>query len=119
VAASVLIVDDDAFHRAMLGEMLTAQGHQVRETSDGSSALEAVAEERFSHVFLDVHLPGLGGIEMARLICDRDPGAVTILMSADQQDVLRVRQAGLGPSITLVKPLSPAHVMAALRLGHE
>ena len=119
VPASVLIVDDDAFHRAMLGEMMTAQGHQVREASDGSSALEAVSEERFSHVFLEVHLPGLGGIEMARLIRDRDPKAVTILMSADQQDVLRVRQAGLGPSMTLVKPLSPSHVMAALRLGHE
>jgi CheY-like chemotaxis protein len=119
VPASVLIVDDDAFHRAMLGEMMTAQGHQVREASDGSSALEAVAEERFSHVFLEVHLPGLGGIEMARLIRDRDPKAVTILMSADQQDVLRVRQAGLGPSMTLVKPLSASHVMAALRLGHE
>ncbi len=119
VPASVLIVDDDAFHRAMLGEMMTAQGHQVREASDGSSALEAVAEERFSHVFLEVHLPGLGGIEMARLIRDRDPKAVTILMSADQQDVLRVRQAGLGPSMTLVKPLSASHVMAALRLGHD
>lgn len=117
--ASVLIVDDDAFHRAMLGEMMTAQGHQVREASDGSSALEAVAEERFSHVFLEVHLPGLGGIEMARLIRDRDPKAVTILMSADQQDVLRVRQSGLSPSMTLVKPLSPSHVMAALRLGGE
>jgi len=119
VPASVLIVDDDAFHRAMLGEMMTAQGHQVREASDGSSALEAVAEERFSHVFLEVHLPGLGGIEMARLIRDRDPKAVTILMSADQQDVLRVRQAGLSPSMTLVKPLSASHVMAALRLGNE
>jgi CheY-like chemotaxis protein len=117
--ASVLIVDDDAFHRATLGEMMAAQGHQVREAADGSSALEAVSEERFSHVFLEVHLPGLGGIEMARLIRERDPKAVTILMSADEQDVLRVRQAGLGPSMTLVKPLSPTHVMAALRLGRD
>ena len=117
--ARVLIVDDDAFHRATLGEMMTAQGHAVHEAADGSSALEAVAEQRFSHVFLEVHLPGLGGIEMARLIRDRDPKAVTILMSADEQDVLRVRQAGLGPSMTLVKPLSPTHVQAALRLGRE
>jgi CheY-like chemotaxis protein len=117
--ATVLIVDDDAFHRATLGEMMAAQGHEVREAADGSSALEAVAEQRFSHVFLEVHLPGLGGIEMARLIRDRDPKAVTILMSADEQDVLRVRQAGLGPSMTLVKPLSATHVQAALRLGRE
>ena len=41
------------------------------------------------------------------------------LMSADEQDVLRVRQAGLGPSMALVKPLSPTHVQAALRLGRE
>ena len=116
VAASVLIVDDDAFHRATLGEMMTTQGHTVREAADGVSAIEAVSEERFSHVFLEVHLPGLGGIELARLIKDRDPKAVTILMSAEQQDVLRVRQAGLGPSMTLIKPLSPSHVMAALRL---
>jgi CheY-like chemotaxis protein len=119
VPASVLIVDDDAFHRATLGEMMSSQGHQVREAADGSTALEAVSEERFSHIFLEVHLPGLGGIEMARLIRERDPKAVTILMSADQQDVLRVRQAGLGPSMTLVKPLSPSHVMAALRLGND
>ncbi|MFN8633126.1 MAG: response regulator [Chloroflexota bacterium] len=117
--ASVLIVDDDAFHRATLGEMMSAQGHHVREAADGSSALEAVAEERFSHIFLEVHLPGLGGIEMARLIRERDPRTVTILMSADEQDVLRVRQAGLGPSMTLVKPLSATHVMAALRLGRD
>jgi CheY-like chemotaxis protein len=119
VRASVLVVDDDAFHRATLGEMMTEQGHQVREAADGSSALEAASEQRFSHVFLEVHLPGLGGIEMARLLRERDPKTVTILMSADQQDVLRVRQAGLGPAMTLIKPLSPAHVMAALRLGRD
>ena len=119
VPASVLIVDDDAFHRATLGEMMAAQGHTVREAGDGSTALEAVAEGRFSHVFLEVHLPGLGGIELARLIRDRDPKSVTILMSSDQQDVLRVRQAGLGPSMTLIKPLAASHVMAALRLAAD
>lgn len=117
--ASVLIVDHDAFHRATLGEMMASQGHTVHEAADGSSALEAVAERRFSHVFLEVHLPGLGGIEMARLIRERDPRTVTILMSADQQDVLRVRQAGLGPTMTLVKPLTASHVMAALRLNRD
>jgi CheY-like chemotaxis protein len=117
--SSVLVVDNDAFQRATLSEMMAEQGHEVREAADGSSALEAVAEQHFSHIFLEVHLPGLGGIEMARLIRERDPKTVTILMSADQQDVLRVRQAGLGPAMTLVKPLSPAHVMAALRLTRE
>jgi len=119
VPASVLIVDNDAFHRATLGELMTSHGHTVHEAADGSSALEAVAERRFSHVFLDIHLPGLGGIEMARMIRERDPRAVTILMSTDQQDVLRVRQAGLGVAMTLIKPLTASHVLAALRLGRD
>jgi len=117
--ASVLIVDNDAFHRASLGELMVSHGHTVHEAGDGSSALEAVAERRFSHVFLEVHLPGLGGIELARLIHERDSRAVTILMSADQQDVLRVRQAGLGVTMTLIKPLTASHVLAALRLGRD
>ena len=117
--ASVLIVDNDAFHRASLGELMASHGHTVHEAADGSSALEAVAERRFSHVFLEVHLPGLGGIELARLIHERDPRAVTILMSADQQDVLRVRQAGLGVTMTLIKPLTASHVLSALRLGRD
>jgi len=119
VPASVLLVDNDAFHRALLGELMTSHGHSVYEAADGSSALEAVSERRFSHVFLDVHLPGLGGIEMARMIRERDPRTVTILMSTDQQDVPRVRQAGLGVAMTLIKPLSPSHVLAALRLGRD
>ncbi|MCC6174528.1 MAG: response regulator [Chloroflexi bacterium] len=114
---SVLIVDDDAFHRASLGELMIAQGHTVHEAADGVTALEAVAEEEYSHVFLEIHLPGLGGIELARLIRDRDPSIVTILMSADQGDVLRTRQAGLGPTMTLIKPLNETHVVAALRLS--
>jgi len=117
--ATVLIVDNDAFHRASLGELMASHGHTVFEAGDGSSALEAVAERRFTHVFLEVHLPGLGGIEIARLIHDRDPKAVMILMSADQQDVLRVRQAGLGVTMTLIKPLTASHVLAALRLGRD
>ena len=119
VPASVLIVDNDAFHRASLGELMTSHGHTVYEAADGSSALEAVAERRFSHVFLDIHLPGSGGIEMARMIRERDPRTVTILMSNDQQDVLRVRQAGIGVAMTLIKPLSASHVLAALRLGRD
>jgi CheY-like chemotaxis protein len=117
--ASVLIVDNDAFHRAALGELMISHGHSVVEAPDGSTALEAVAEQRFSHVFLEVHLPGMGGIEMARLIHERDSRTVTILMSADQQDVLRVRQAGLGVTMTLIKPLTASHVLAALRLGRD
>ena len=64
------------------------------------SWLDALYERSYAMHMGEVHLPGLGGIEMARLIRERDPRAVTVLMSADQQDVLRVRQAGLGPTMT-------------------
>lgn len=113
----VLVVDDDAYQRALLAELLRLQGVSVREAPDGSSALEAVDEEAFTHVFLDFRMPGLGGAEVARLIRQRDDRAVIVFLSAYPEDVVRARIRGVGPAPVLGKPIDPADVLAALRLS--
>ena len=115
--ANVLLVDEDAYHRALVSEMLTARGHRVREADDGVSALESVAEELFSHVFLDLHLPGLGGLELARIIREQDARVSIVMMARSPDDAAEVRAAGLGPLATLVKPLDAALVLSALRMS--
>ncbi|HYU20279.1 MAG TPA: response regulator [Chloroflexota bacterium] len=116
---NVLVVDDDAYHRAMLAELLRLNGYRVREAPDGSSALEAVDEEVFTHIFLDFRMPGLAGDEVARLIRERDDQVVIIFLSAYPQDALRSRvSAGLvGPVAVLPKPFEPADILAALRMS--
>ena len=117
VPANVLLVDEDAYHRALIGEMLSARGHRVREAGDGVTALEAVAEERFTHVFLDLRLPGLGGLELARIVREQDPKVCVVMMGTEPDDTAEVRAAGLGPVATLVKPLDPTLVLSALRMA--
>ena len=114
--ANVLLVDEDAYHRALVSEMLTTRGHRVREVGDGVSALESIAEERFTHVFLDLHLPGLGGLELVRMIREQDAKVSIVLMGRGPEDAAEVRAAGLGPLPTLVKPLDVTLVLSALRL---
>ena len=116
-AGTVLVVDDDAYQRALLVELLRHHGFAAREAPDGSSALEAVDEETFTHVFLDFRMPGLGGADVARLIRERDDRAVIVFLSAYPEDVLRMRTGGIDPVAVLSKPIDPADVLAALRLS--
>lgn len=117
--ANVLLVDEDAYHRALVTETLVGQGHRVRETGDGVSALEAVSEERFTHIFLDLHLPGLGGLALAKMILDRDPHVILVMMGTAAADAALVRTAEIGALAMLVKPLDPALLLSALRLTRD
>ena len=116
---NVLVVDDDAYQRALLVELLRLHSYQVREAPDGSTALEAVNEEVFTHIFLDFRMPGLGGAEVAKLIRLRDDQVVIIFLSAYPEDVVRERvgASGFGPVPVLGKPFEPADILAALRLS--
>jgi CheY-like chemotaxis protein len=116
-AVNVLVVDDDAYQRALLAEVLRLHRFRAREAPDGSSALEAVDEETFTHIFLDFRMPGLSGAEVARLIRQRDDRAVIVFLSAYPEDTVRARVSGIGPVMVLDKPFEPADVLAALRLS--
>lgn len=58
----LLVAEDDAVNRVTLTRMLQQLGHSVRAVEDGSKALEALAEEHFDVVFLDIQMPVLDGI---------------------------------------------------------
>ena len=119
--SNVLIVDDDAFHRAQLAELLRSRGVDVLEAADGSTALEIVDEERFSHIFLDFDLPGLGGAGLAPLIRERDDQAVIVFMSPRPGDAVRPRPdepgGSGGPIVVLTKPVDADDVLPVLRLS--
>ncbi|HEX8779479.1 MAG TPA: response regulator [Rhodanobacter sp.] len=62
----VLVVDDSATIRAVLGKMLGQDGYEVLKAADGESALELARDERPDLVFLDIVLPGLSGFAVLR-----------------------------------------------------
>jgi CheY-like chemotaxis protein len=62
----ILIADDNAALRTSLGSLLQDLGHETIAAADGAEALKMAAEHRPEFVFLDIHMPGLDGYEVAR-----------------------------------------------------
>ncbi|MET4569932.1 response regulator [Rhodanobacter soli] len=66
--AWVLVVDDSATIRAVLGKMLAQNGHVVLKAADGESALEIARTERPDLIFLDIVMPGMSGFAVLRAL---------------------------------------------------
>jgi len=82
---SILIVDDDADHRAFLTELLVPLGFRVSVASDGPSCLDRLKRERFDLLLLDISMPGMDGWNVARRLRDlvpRRPRIVIVSASA-------------------------------------
>ena len=96
-SSSVLIVDDHGGFRAWARAFLETEGYRVvGEAGDGSEALGAVRRLRPDVVLLDVHLPDIDGLEVARRIAaEPDPPAV-VLVSSRQVDEFGRRLAASG-----------------------
>jgi len=111
---SVLVVDDEPTIGEVVGRYLQRAGYATRVVHDGRGALSAVERERPDLVVLDLMLPGLDGLEVMRRLRDRDPAArlAIILLTARGEESDRVIGLRLGADDYVVKPFSPAELVA-------
>ena len=92
----VVLVDDDERFRAMACRALAADGVEVvAEAETGEDAIDAVAHWRPDVVLLDIRLPGIGGLEVARQLRAEEGGPVVILISTLDADYGRRVAGGL------------------------
>jgi two-component system nitrogen regulation response regulator NtrX len=120
MASRVLIVDDEANIRRMLGALLRAEGYEVAEAANGNAALLALDDIRPDALFLDLMMPtGPDGIETLARIRERDGGIPVIMMSGKAQLTDAVRAVKLGAFQFLEKPLSPEVVLVTLKSALE
>jgi DNA-binding response OmpR family regulator len=110
---SVLIVDDEPTIGEVVGRYLDRAGYDTRVALDGPSALRKFDERPADLVVLDLMLPGIAGLEVMRQIRDRD-GARTsiILLTAKGEETDRIVGLRLGADDYVVKPFSPAELVA-------
>jgi two-component system response regulator MprA len=119
----ILVVDDDAAICRVLARALTAEGYGVSTASDGGRALVELERHLPDLVVLDVGMPGLDGLAVARRT--RAKGvAVPILMLTARDDIAdRVAGLDAGADDYLVKPFATdellARVRALLRRGQD
>jgi two-component system, OmpR family, response regulator ResD len=110
---SVLVVDDEPTIAEVVSRYLERAGYRTRIAGDGVRALELVADQRPDLVVLDLMLPGLDGLEVMRRLRqpDREPIAL-ILLTAKGEESDRVIGLRLGADDYVVKPFSPAELVA-------
>ena len=111
----VLVVDDHPVNREVARIMLEAFGCEVVEVCDGQQALDAVAEQSFDLVLMDVRMPNMDGLEVTRRIrAMPDTGGVLsiVAMTADAmpEDVTRCLAAGMNAHMP--KPINQAGLLS-------
>ena len=113
VRGSVLVVDDEPTIAEVVSRYLERAGYRAEIASDGAAAIEAAAANRPDLVVLDLMLPRIDGLEVMRRLreMDRDHIAV-ILLTAKGEESDRVIGLRLGADDYVVKPFSPAELVA-------
>ena len=116
----VLLVDDEANIRRMLGALLRSEGFSVTEAANGNAALLLMEEADPDVVLLDLMMPpGPDGLETLTRMRDRGRSAPVIMMSGKAQLTDAVRAVKLGAFQFLEKPLSPEGVLVTVRAALE
>jgi len=112
----ILIVDDDVDAAEMLSQALQGAGHEVRQEHDGAAALVAATQFQPDVVLLDLGLPGMDGIEVARRLRSYPQLARVriVALTGFGQGADRRRSAAVGIESHLVKPVDVDTVMEAI-----
>jgi DNA-binding response OmpR family regulator len=110
---NALVVEDEKLFNWSLASFLSKWGFDVRPVFTGNDALEQIEKSGFDVVLLDYMLPDLDGLEVARLVRKRQPGAVIFLLTAFQRNELSM-DAGLIDSY-FNKPLDLEQLLQALK----
>jgi DNA-binding response OmpR family regulator len=102
--APILVVDDDADIRQLLEDRLRAKGYEVRMESDGLRAVDAVRDELFSGMILDIGIPSIDGMEVLKRIRQKDHRIPIIMVTASGAKDSAIRAIGMGAQAYLLKP---------------
>jgi DNA-binding response OmpR family regulator len=114
MARRVLVVEDEPKILEVVRDYLVDAGFSVTTASDGPAALDRARAVGPDLVVLDLGLPGLDGIEVARELQRRSPVPI-IMLTARGDEVDRVLGLELGADDYLVKPFSPRELVARVR----
>ena len=116
--AEILVVDDDAMSRRVLGQLLSAAGYNCRVCKDGAEALDTIHERPPSVLLLDFDMPGPNGAEvLRRLRSDQDPAvaqipAIMLTAHGSEQSEVSCLQAGADDFVT--KPVNSSVLRARI-----
>lgn len=111
----ILIVDDEEIVRESLSEWFREDGYQVDSAENAVDALNKLNKSRFDIYFLDIKMPGMGGMELHRRIQEIDKDAVVIMITAYAAVDTAVKALKDGAFDYITKPFDPDNLSHLLR----
>lgn len=112
----ILIVDDDQLLAAFLSEILRHAGYDTVQAYSADQALAHVAEREPDMALLDIHMPGMSGLELAKQL-NRNTSVPFMFLSGRGDSDAAKQAAAYGAVGFLVKPVDEHHLMPAFEAG--
>ncbi len=110
----ILIVDDDADIRSLLGEYLRKNGCQATVAADGRSMWNALSRSKVDLIVLDLMLPGEDGLTLCRKLRSQADTPV-IMLTARGEETDRIVGLEMGADDYLAKPFNPRELLARIK----
>ncbi len=111
---SVMLVDDEKEFVDTLAERLELRGIGVRVANDGETALPMIDDDPPDLVFLDMMMPGIGGLETLKRIKERHPAVQVILLTGRGSDQDGMDGMNMGAADYIMKPIEIDQLMEKL-----
>ncbi|HDT5861296.1 TPA: response regulator [Aeromonas hydrophila subsp. hydrophila] len=116
MAKTVLIVDDSATIRQVVGMTLKGAGYEVMEACDGKDALKKLDGKKINLIISDVNMPNMDGISFvkeAKKLASYKSTPV-IMLTTESQDSKKQEGQAAGAKAWVVKPFQPDQMLAAV-----
>ena len=116
MAKNIMIVDDAAFMRMMIKDILTKNGYNVvGEAENGADAIDKYNECKPDLVLMDITMPEMDGLQALKKIKANDPSATVIMCSAMGQQAMVIESIQSGAKDFIVKPFQADRVLEAVK----
>jgi two-component system, OmpR family, KDP operon response regulator KdpE len=113
--STVLIVDDERSIRVSLRTILSGLGFEIVEAARGEEALSLARTARFDAVLLDINMPGMGGIDVCRVMRRNSPQLPIVMLTVQGSEDRKVEALDAGADDYITKPFQLRELIARLR----
>ena len=111
----ILVVEDDVPLARLLGGLLKLENFKTRLAHDGEDALNALAEEHYDLLLLDLNLPKIDGLTLLARLRQEQPSLAVLVLTGRNRTEDRVLSLNQGADDCLIKPFSLVELLARVR----
>ena len=115
MSSTILVVDDAAFMRMMIRDILAEEDYVIHEAVNGRDAVDKYGECHPDLVTLDITMPEMNGLDALRAIREADPHARVLMVSSMGQQQMILEALESGAMDFVVKPFQPTKVLETVK----